>query len=148
LGLSFLLVLALSTKLTYALCVEAEEEGIWHNIDPNTREITQAEVHIGCNDLRICDAETGRCPSVKSAGSIELWGQCHPSDCYWGMIPGERRQHDGAQWLVGIYTFGWKTAHVWLRTYDFSGEKYLRVWVWNDYHDGRTDRAFDGWFLP
>ena len=131
-----------------ALCVTPQEEGVWYNIDPNTSAITQAEVSLeNCGDVILCDTD-GHCTGGKTTYSMTLWGQCHPSDCYWGKISGEARLQDGAWWIVGTYEFGWKTATVWLRTYEFSGITYLRVWVWNDYHDTRTDRAFDGWFLP
>jgi hypothetical protein len=77
--------------------------------------------------------------------SVQLWGKCHPTDCDWGVVTGKRGKDD---WIEVTYYFGFKTSYVWTKTYEFYGLTYLRVYVWNDYHDSRTDRAFDGWFLP
>jgi hypothetical protein len=48
-----------------------------------------------------------------------------------------------------MYYFGFKTSHVWLKTYVYYGRTYVRVWVYNDFAswDGRADYTTDEWFL-
>ena len=55
----------------------------------------------------------------------------------------------GGGWIRSIYNFGFKTSHVWLKTYNYWGLTYLRVWVHNDFTpaDGRTDYTTDEWML-
>jgi hypothetical protein len=74
------------------------------------------------------------------------FGQCHPTDCNWGRL----RAYDmGDGWIRSIYNFGFKTSHVWLKTYSSGPVTYLRVWVHNDFTpaDGRTDYTTDEWML-
>jgi hypothetical protein len=48
-----------------------------------------------------------------------------------------------------MYYFGFKTSHVWLKTYVYYGRTYVRVWVYKDFAswDGRADYTTDEWFL-
>jgi len=48
-----------------------------------------------------------------------------------------------------IYSFGYATDYVWLRTYSYYGRTYLRVWVHTDFaaSNGRIDYNTDASFL-
>ena len=48
-----------------------------------------------------------------------------------------------------IYNFGFASVHVWLKTYQYYGLTYLRVWTYTDFTpaDGRTDYSTDEWML-
>ena len=56
-------------------------------------------------------------------------------------------QADG--WYKASFPFGFKTSAVWVKTYQYYGLTYLRVWVYNDFTpaDGRADYVTDEWFL-
>lgn len=123
--------------------------GDWHNIDSDTRSVTRVQlVMIDCDDVRLCDAETGRCTGGTGAALYEvgMFGKCHPTDCDWGRIVAENKS-DG--WILATYAFGFKTSYVWLREYQFFGLSYLRVYVYNDFtpSDGRADYVTDEWFV-
>lgn len=127
-----------------ALC-SAPLTGDWHNIDSNTRAMTRALVDFTCSDVILCD-ENGNCSGGDSYYSMRMFGKCSPTDCDWGRL----RAYDmGGGWIRSIYNFGFKTSHVWLKTYSYYGLTYLRVWVYNDFAswDGRTDYTTDEWML-
>jgi hypothetical protein len=123
----------------------APQTGDWRNIDPNTRSITRTHITFDCQDVILCDLD-GNCTGGDSAYYMQVFGKCHPTDCAWG----RRRAYDmGGGWIRSLYHFGWKTSHVWTKTYSYYGLTYLRVWVHNDFSaaDGRTDYTTDEWFL-
>ena len=127
-----------------SLC-SAPMAGDWHNINPNTSAMTRAVVDFTCNDVVFCPVGQP-CTIPESFYSMRMFGQCHPTDCNWGRL----RAYDmGDGWIRSIYSFGFKTSHVWLKTYNFYGLTYLRVWVHNDFTpaDGRTDYTTDEWML-
>jgi hypothetical protein len=127
-----------------SLC-SAPMAGDWHNINPNTNAMTRAVVDFTCNDVVLCPVGQP-CTIPESFYSMRMFGQCHPTDCNWGRL----RAYDmGDGWIRSIYSFGFKTSHVWLKTYSFYGLTYLRVWVHNDFTpaDGRTDYTTDEWML-
>lgn len=127
-----------------SLC-SAPMAGDWHNINPNTNAMTRAVVDFTCNDVVFCPVGQP-CTIPQSYYSMRMFGQCHPTDCNWGRL----RAYDmGDGWIRSIYSFGFKTSHVWLKTYNFFGLTYLRVWVHNDFSpaDGRTDYTTDEWML-
>jgi hypothetical protein len=128
-----------------ALCATQALQGDWHNTNPNTNAMTRAVVSFNCSDVRLCDIN-GVCTGGTSTFSTRVFGRCSPSDCDWGT----RTATDmGGGWIRSIYSFGFKTSYVWLKTYDYYGLTYLRVWVHNDFTsaDGRTDYTTDEWFL-
>jgi hypothetical protein len=133
-----------SPRARAALC-SAPLVGDWHNIDPNTRAMTRALVTFQCSDVILCDTQ-GNCTGGDSYYSTQMFGKCHPTDCAWGRVRAYP-QYDG--WIRSIYSFGFKTSHVWLKTYSYYGLTYLRVWVFNDFSpsDGRADYTTDEWFL-
>ena len=128
-----------------ALCVANPITGSWHNIDPNTRSMTRAQVDFGCGDVILCPVG-GPCTGGQSTWTISLWGKCHPTDCAWGPRPATM-QSDG--WLRTTYYHGYATRDVWLKTYQYYGLTYLRVWINTDFTaaDGRTDYITDEWML-
>ncbi len=119
--------------------------GDWRNINANTNAMTRALVSFACNDVVLCDLD-GNCSGGDSYYSMQMFGKCHPTDCEWGRV---RAQFMADGWIRGTYAFGFKTSHVWLKTYQYWGRTYLRVWVNNDFSatDGRADYVTDEWFL-
>jgi hypothetical protein len=134
-----------STPVARAALCSAPLVGDWRNINANTNAITRALVTFTCNDHVLCDTD-GNCTSAESYYSTQLFGKCHPTDCDWGRARAYP-MYDG--WIRSMYYFGFKTSHVWLKTYNYYGLTYLRVWVHNDFAswDGRTDYTTDEWFL-
>jgi hypothetical protein len=127
-----------------ALC-SAPLVGDWRNINPNTKAMTRALVTFTCGDQILCDTQ-GNCTGGESYYSTQMFGKCSPTDCAWGRVRAYP-QYDG--WIRSIYSFGFKTSHVWLKTYSYYGLTYLRVWVHNDFAtwDGRADYTTDEWML-
>jgi hypothetical protein len=121
-----------------ALCMTPTEEGIWYNINANTRSITRADVRFVCQDVRYNNQPFG--PSYY----VRLFGSCTPYDCDWGERAAKWTT-DG--WMRASFKFSFKTSSVWIKTYRYYGRDYLRVYVWNDFIDGRADYATDEWFL-
>jgi hypothetical protein len=152
LALAFLLTMATTTTAVVttaqpaqALCAASNLEGVWHNIDSNTRAMARVDVTFTCNDVRFCDPN-GNCTGPDIFHSMRPWGSCQPTNCDWGT----RRATDMSDdWIRAIYNFGFKTSYVWLKTYQFSGITYLRVWVHNEFapSDPRTDYTTDEWML-
>jgi hypothetical protein len=135
---------SLAASPASALCATPREQGVWRNIDPNTTAITRTDVSLrDCGDQVLCDTD-GNCTGGQTTFNLHLWGRCHPTDCDWGTTIGYP-QYDG--WIAGTYNFGFKISHVWVRAYDYWGLTYLRVWVYNDFTDGRADYVTDEWFL-
>ncbi|GAA1410515.1 hypothetical protein [Catellatospora coxensis] len=129
-----------------ALCVTPAMEGDWHNIDPATRSIVRTQVQFVCNDVIICDADTGICTGGTSFYRIRPWGSCSPTACDWGWRD-TVRMSDG--WVKATYVYSYKTVDVWARTEAWYGSTYLRVWTSTDYTaaDGRADYTSNDWFL-
>lgn len=139
-------LLATSATPAAALCTTPAIEGAWHNIDGNTRSITRASLRmVDCGDQVLCD-ENGNCTNTQTKFAVQLFGKCHPQDCDWGQVVGPQR-NDG--WVQVTYDFGFKTSYVWLKTYSYYGNTYLRVYVDNQFApgDGRADYVTDEWFL-
>ena len=107
--------------------------------------MTRALVTFTCSDVILCDTN-GNCTGGDSYYSTQMFGKCWPSDCAWGNVRAYP-QYDG--WIRSMYYFGFKTSPVWLKTYEYYGRTYLRVWVYNDFaaSDGRADYTTDEWFL-
>ena len=131
-----------------ALCATSPLAGTWRNIDGATRAMTRVDITQTCDDVRLCDADTGICTGgTGSQLDLAAFGKCHPTDCAWGT----RRLADaGGGWYWTTYSFGFKTSSVWVTIYPYYGRNYLRVWVHNDFTpaDGRADYTTDEWFLP
>ena len=119
--------------------------GDWHNINASTNAMTRALVSFTCNDVILCDT-SGHCTGGDSYYAMHPFGRCHPTDCDWGRL----RAYDmGGGWIESTYNFGFASVYVWLKTYDYYGLTYLRVWTYTDFTpaDGRTDYTSDEWML-
>lgn len=119
--------------------------GDWRNINSASNAMARAVVDFDCQDVILCDT-SGNCTGGDSHYSMRVYGKCSPANCDWG----RKRADDMADgWIRSIYGFGFKTSHVWLKTYQYYGLTYLRVWVHNDFAwwDGRADYTTDEWFL-
>jgi hypothetical protein len=129
----------------HALCVTQPLTGNWHNIDSATRSITRVDIGFHCGDTILCD-EHGNCTGGESYFTLRPYGKCHPTDCDWGV---QRAQSMGDGWERASYNFGFKTSHVWVKTYATGGITHLRVWVYNDFTpaDGRTDYSTNDWMV-
>ena len=142
------LVAALSVSnapAAQALCSKPALAGDWRNIDANTRSMTRVVVGFECGDVVLCD-ENGNCTGGDSYYTVHPYGKCHPTDCDWGA---RRAQDMGNGWQRAIYSHSWATKYVWVKTYQYYGRTYLRVWVRTDFTDadGRTDYTTDEWML-
>jgi hypothetical protein len=128
-----------------ALCAANPLTGSWHNINPDTRSMTRAQIDFNCGDVILCPVG-GPCTGGQSTWTVSLWGKCHPTDCVWGPRPATLRS-DG--WLRTSYDHGFATVDVWLKTYQYWGLTYLRVWTYTDFTaaDGRADYTTDEWML-
>lgn len=127
-----------------ALCAVDPLTGDWHNIDANSSSMTRVVVET-CQPVTTCSG--GICTTQHDAGTFMTpYGRCSPTDCNWGR---KQAQQMGDGWIRTIHGFGFKTSHVWAKTYQYYGRTYLRLWVHNDFTaaDGRTDYTTDQWFL-
>src|SRR5262249_44862819 len=135
----------LSRSPAFALCAASDLPGNLHNIYPNTRAISPGDVTFTRNDPRIC-AQNRACPRPDIYHSTDAFGKCTPTDCEWGWV---RATNQADAWIMSTYNFGFKTSYLWLKTYQFYGLTYLRVYVFNDFTpaDGRADYTTDEWML-
>jgi hypothetical protein len=127
-----------------ALC-SAPIAGDWRNINSATNAMTRVVVDYTCSDVILCDIY-GHCSGGDSYYSLHPYGKCSPTDCDWGRL---RATDMGGGWIEATYNFGFKTSYVWVKTYQYYGLTYLRVWVYNDFAswDGRADYTTDEWML-
>jgi hypothetical protein len=145
------LLLGLSTVATVstaspagALCAQNPMEGDWHNINASNPSMARVIVET-CQPITTCNGNI--CQTTYDAGTyLTPFGKCSPTNCNWG----RRLATDmGGGWMSTTHNFGFKTSYVWVKTYEYYGLTYLRVWVNNDFTpaDGRTDYITDEWFL-
>ena len=133
-----------SARPAAALCTASPLQGDWRNINASTNAMTRVVVET-CQPITTCSGSI--CSTTYDAGTFMTpYGKCWPSDCNWGR---KQAQYMGDGWIRTIHDFGFKTSHVWAKTYDYYGRTYLRLWVYNDFSpsDGRTDYTTDEWFL-
>ena len=149
-ALAALVVLGTLTGLTIgtaspaaALCSSTGPQGDWRNTNPNTNSMTRVVVET-CAWVQTCSGSI--CSGSYSGTFMTPYGKCHPTDCNWGR---QRAEYMSDGWIRTIHDFGFKTSHVWAKTYVYYGTTYLRLWVYNDYAwwDGRSDSTTDEWFL-
>ena len=122
-------------------------DGKWRNIDASTRSMTRVDLTMRtCGDTTACDAETGQCTHSQTTYMLRAYGKCHPTDCDWGA---RITTSMGGEWHRAIYQHSWATKYVWVKSYQYSGRTYLRVWVFTDFTpaDGRQDYTSDVWML-
>lgn len=136
---------AADPKPAHAICVASQFQGNWKNINASTNAMTRVDTTFTCNDTVLCD-QFGNCTTPGAAHTVNAWGKCHPTDCDWGS---RAATSVSGGWLKAVYAFGFKTSTVWLKTYQYYGKTYLRVYVNNDFTpaDGRADYVTDEWML-
>ncbi|REF31674.1 hypothetical protein [Calidifontibacter indicus] len=125
------------------LCTTSPLDGTWYNSDSATQSITRTRVYCGDDTQTVCNGNI--CSTTYGvARYVQLWGKCYPTDCAWGSRKLTLRS-DG--WSTAFYDQGFATRTVWVRTESWYGRTYLRVSIWNDYRDSRTDKWTTDWFL-
>lgn len=146
--LSLLVLLSvISTGADAGLCAvgRVKEVGTWVNPDINTRGITKAVFGEECRDDSRTTCSGGICRTthgVKLVYTAKLWGQCHPSDCYWGKVDGV---YTSADWLRFYYDHGFAKRTVWGQIWS-GGDQWLRLIVDTDFvSPSRDDYRFDAW---
>lgn len=92
-----------------ALCAANPMDGVWQNVDSNTRSLVKAEYRSSCNDVVLCP--DGNCQTQPSdVGKVRLYGSCHPQACDWGWTSVYKRP----QWVRGKYDQGFADKWVWV----------------------------------
>lgn len=151
-SLSFILALLallsmFSGNVNASMCVvgQVKEVGSWVNPDINTRGITKAVFGEECRDDSHTVCSGGICRTtygVKLVYTAQLWGKCHPSDCYWGKVDGV---YTSANWLRFYYDHGFAKRVVWGQVWS-GGNDWLRLIVDTDFvSPDRDDYRFDAW---
>ncbi len=123
-----------------------QEVGTWINPDVNTRGITKAVFNEECvHDPSHDSVENGigrQTSAVKLVYTAEVWGACHPEDCYWGKVEGV---YTSADWLRFRYEFTFAEKMVWAQIWS-GGDHWLRLIVDTDFDSPlRNDYRFDRW---
>lgn len=132
LAASVTVVLALNASPAAALCAPPPIHGHWEKVT-ETRSIEGADFSFRCGDVCL----NGVCP--RTGMSVRLWGSCHPRNCDWGYR--DLDPHGSEGWYRATYSHTWATKHVWIKKHG----SFVRVWVWTDFHDGRSDYASNDW---
>lgn len=105
-----------------ALCAANPMDGVWQNVNPNTRSLVKAEYRSSCHDVVLCP--NGVCqPQPKDVGKIRLYGSCHPTACDWGWTKVSPR----SPWVRGYYNQGFSDKWVWARMQNNQLEVVTRV---------------------
>jgi hypothetical protein len=93
-----------------ALCVANPMDGVWQNVNPNSRSLVKAEYRSSCHDVVLCP--NGNCQAQPTdVGKIRVYGSCHPTACDWGWTPVYQRP----QWVRGKYDQGFADKWVWAK---------------------------------
>jgi hypothetical protein len=111
-----------------ALCGVPAEEGLWRNVNGNTRSIRRIRLHFVCQDV----IANGRPVPAGAPWYVTIWGACHPSDCAWGEAPARRE----GRAIVANYDHRFATRVV--RVRQLPGRR-LEVRMHTDFRDGRRD---------
>ncbi len=141
------LLLCTSNTANAGLCAvgQVKEVGVWENSDSNTRGVTKAVFAEECRDDSqttcngdICSTTSG----VKLVYTAQIWGQCHPTDCYWGKVDGD---YTSANWLRFRYDHGFAKRTVWSQIWS-GGDNWLRLIVDTDFvSPSREDYRSSAW---
>ncbi|QLE58543.1 hypothetical protein [Nostoc sp. TCL26-01] len=122
-----------------AICAANPMDGVWQNVNPNTRSLVKAEYRSSCHDVILCP--NGNCqPQPTDVGKIRLYGSCHPTACDWGWT----NVYQQAPWVRGKYNQGFADKWVWARIQNNQ----LEVITLAQFKDnsGRADYATKDYF--
>ena len=125
----------------HALCIDPPEDGIWRNIDANTRGITEARLRFVCQDQIL----NGQLYPPGPPWYVHLFGKCHPTDCDWGEVGAQRLSTDH---IYAFYNQGFARRYVFARMSQYR-PGHLWIYIYTDFTDpARPDYAMQNWFLP
>lgn len=124
------------------------QPGVYHNVDPNTREITRFVLDYRCNDTIALPVDAT--PAEREAArrrigahwTVRLWGQCHPHDCDWGTTAARSMPVGGVENLLASYDQGFAKRRVVLRK---QGGR-VQLILTSRYDDGRPPRKTSSFF--
>lgn len=137
--------ISLSSFAGLCLVGQVKEVGTWVNPDANTSGITRAIFKEECRDASttVCNGNICSTTSaVKLVYTSELWGKCHPTDCYWGKVDGV---YTSGRWLRFYYDHGFAKRTVWGQVWS-GGINWLDLIVDTDFVDpARADYRFRAW---
>lgn len=108
------------TSWTVGACGMGITNGLWRNVDVNTRGITKFKIK-------------------NSGNTIQVYGSCQPNDCDWG---DKTLTFDGTYYRT-TYEFGFVTSYI--RLYQQPDGR-MRLSQRDDFHDGRTDKSYTYYF--
>ena len=110
-----------------AQCAVQPEDGVWVNLDPNTRGITHVDLRFTCQDQVV----NGQPFPPGPPWHIHVFGKCHPLDCDWGTT-GAQRASNG--FITGSFNQGFATRLVRARISPQQQDT-LQVLVHTDFRD-------------
>jgi hypothetical protein len=121
-----------------ALCVTPAEVGSWHNVNPDTRGITRANIRFQCQDQIL----NGQPYPPGKPFYIRLFGKCHPTDCAWAEAGADSI---AGGWKRGTLDQGFAVRTIRFKTYP---DGRLRVLIDTDFRDpARADYRMDEWLV-
>ena len=102
--------------------------GEWNNVDPHPRGLTRMAI----------TADGARM-------TVEAWGQCRPTDCYWGKVPGRLFGPTPSSEIISAASAVTAFMNIegirHMLVIHPSEQNQLEVEVFTDFSDGRTDYA-------
>lgn len=131
-----LLVLVAASDGAQALCVAQDLNGTFHNINSATRGVTRVRLTFPCYD-------TGR--RTGPVVWVQVWGKCHPRDCYWGRVRGTARWNNTLHQYIQVQarfrpSFAVKTVIVRRAT-----RRVARLWHHTHFTDRSGRRDYSMW---
>jgi hypothetical protein len=121
-----------ATPSAKALCIDPPHDGLWVNVDPNTRGITRAVVEFTCVDVIFPGHP------IPPSWHVTLWGKCHPFDCPWGRVPATSAGSPTNLVITARYNQGFARRRVTIT--HIRRRDRLRIRIRTDFRDpGRRD---------
>ena len=122
-----------------------KEVGTWINPDNDTGGATKAVFTEECRDASEQTCNENSCTgvaAVKVVYTAEVWGKCHPTDCYWGKVDGV---YTSGNWLHFQYDHGFAQRMVWGQVWSGNND-WLRLIIDTDFvSPSVSDYRFDEW---
>jgi len=137
---TIVLMLVLWQAISFALCIQPNQEGTWVNADSATRGITWANLRFVCQDVIL----NGQPYPPGPPWYVHLHGKCHPDDCDWGEVGA---QHLSSGYIYAFYDQGFAKRHVYFKMSQYRPGQ-LWMYMWTDFTDpNRQDYAINNWFV-